>query len=380
MKHSSAKSLAQALFEEAGDALFLFDPETDQLQDVNPLAERLSGYPRAELLRFPATYLFRFGGQGKGGQDRLRQAATKTVDFHAQDGFFLRTSQDGVWVPVNLTVTRLHVHPKTLALITARDVREQHEAHARLQAMEAELRRVLTSVSDCLWSAEWPAEGPWRYRYLSPVVEALTGRPASFFTADLMSWQKVIHPEDWPRWLGALQRLRDGQPAQGEYRVVWPDGSVRWLRESVLVTPRPAARSLQLDGVLSDMTERKRAEERLLQERQLLRSLIENLPEAIYVKDSGGRYLLDNGAHRAWLGVGREDDVLGKSVHEFFPPEVARGYDSDDRAVLEAGRPVLEREEMIRDRQGGSTTPPRPRCPCATARARSSGWCASPGT
>jgi two-component system, sensor histidine kinase and response regulator len=353
MKHSSVKDLAQALFEEAGDALFLFDPETDQLQDVNPLAERLSGYPRAELLRLPATYLFRFGGQGgKGGHDRLRQAATKTVDFHAQDGFFLRNKQDGVWVPVNLTVTRLHVHPKTLALITARDVREQHEAHARLQAMEAELRRVLTSVSDCLWSAEWPAEGTWRYRYLSPVVEALTGRPPAFFTTNFMSWQSVVHPEDWPRWLAALQRLRDGQPTQGEFRVVWPDGSVRWLRESVRVTPKPAARSLQLDGVLSDMTERKQAEERLLQERQLLRSLIENLPEAIYVKDSAGRYLLDNGAHRGWLGVGREEDVLGKTVYDFFPPEVARGYDSDDRAVLAAGRPVLEREEMIRDQQG----------------------------
>jgi len=46
MRHSTAKDLAQALFEEAGDALFLFDPETDQVQDINPMAERLSGFPR----------------------------------------------------------------------------------------------------------------------------------------------------------------------------------------------------------------------------------------------------------------------------------------------------------------------------------------------
>ena len=151
MNANDSEGLARALFMEAGDALFLFDPQTDQLLDVNPMAERLTGFPRAELLRLQATYLFRFGG--KGGMQRLRQACHETLVFHAQDGFYLRTRQDGVWVPVNLTVTRLHIQPKTLALITARDVRERHEAQARLQEAEGELRRVMASVSDCLWSA-----------------------------------------------------------------------------------------------------------------------------------------------------------------------------------------------------------------------------------
>src|SRR3954451_3816100 len=120
MRHSSAKDLAQALFEEAGDALFLFDPDTDLLHDVNPLAERLSGFSRDELLAMQATYLFRFTGQG--GKGKLQHAATKTTVFHAQDGFLLRTREEGVWVPVNVTIPRLHIQPRTLALITARDV------------------------------------------------------------------------------------------------------------------------------------------------------------------------------------------------------------------------------------------------------------------
>src|SRR5262249_23625223 len=95
MRHSTAKDLAQALFEEAGDALFLFDPDTDQLQDVNPMAERLSGFSRKELLAMQATYLFRFAGQG--GKGRMQHAAHKTTVFHAQDGFLLRTNQDGFW-------------------------------------------------------------------------------------------------------------------------------------------------------------------------------------------------------------------------------------------------------------------------------------------
>src|SRR5262245_22978712 len=83
IRQSTAKNLAQALFEEAGDALFLFDPETDQVQDVNPLAEKLSGFSRAELLKFQATYLFRY--QGQGGKQRIHHAANQTTMFHSQD-------------------------------------------------------------------------------------------------------------------------------------------------------------------------------------------------------------------------------------------------------------------------------------------------------
>ena len=63
-----------ALFQEAGDAQFLFDPDTDRLMAVNPMAERLTGLSRDELIAQPMTYWFRFAG--KGGQRLPRPAAT----------------------------------------------------------------------------------------------------------------------------------------------------------------------------------------------------------------------------------------------------------------------------------------------------------------
>ncbi|MBV9123192.1 MAG: PAS domain S-box protein, partial [Planctomycetes bacterium] len=169
------EKLARALFEEAGDALFLIDPDTDQVVDANPTAERLSGWPRQELLQRSATDLFHFGSQG-GGQ-RLPQAASTTEIFHSREGYFLRTARDGVWIPVNLTISRLHVQPKPLALFTARDLREQRQAHARLRETEAELRRVMNSVPECLWSAVLDTQGKWTFRSISPAVTRITGRP-----------------------------------------------------------------------------------------------------------------------------------------------------------------------------------------------------------
>src|SRR5262245_8343517 len=140
MSDFDASEVGKAIFRESSDGLFLFDPDSDNLIDVNPMAERLTGYSRKQLLEKPTAYWVRFSGEERQGMHRLRQAAGRTSIFFSQDGFYLRTNVDGVWVPVNLTIARLHVQPKTLALMTARDMREQRAARTQLKEKEAELR------------------------------------------------------------------------------------------------------------------------------------------------------------------------------------------------------------------------------------------------
>src|SRR5581483_4482604 len=98
------------------------------------------------------------------------------------------------------------------------------EAHVRLEEAERELRRVLASIPDCLWSAQVDASGRWAYCYFSPVVERLTGRPPEAFLGEPGRWREVVHPEDRRRWEEALTRLRAGRSGQEEYRVVRPGG------------------------------------------------------------------------------------------------------------------------------------------------------------
>jgi len=88
---------------------------------------------------------------------------------------------------------------------------------------------------------------------------------------------------------------------------------------------------------------RAEAERRLGQERALLRNVIDNLPDAIYVKDAGGRFLLDNVAHMRLVGAGCLEDVVGKTPADFFPAEVARELEREDAVVLESGQSVVNR-------------------------------------
>jgi PAS domain S-box-containing protein len=266
MNPPNLTDLAGALFEEAGDALFLFDPDTDEVLAVNPTAVRLCGFPDAELRKMPVTWLYRY--EGRSSQAQIHSVSQHSGVFHNQDGFELRTRDEHVWIPVNLTISRLHVRPKTLALITARDMREQRHALARLQAVEAEMRRVLGGVSDCVWSAEIDPTGLWTYRFLSPVIERVTGRPAEVFTGGAKHWWTFVPAEDRPRCEHAVSRWRRGTSSQEEYRVVRPDGTSRWVRDSVRVSTEPAglkAHGVRLDGVLTDITDRKQAEDLLRQ-------------------------------------------------------------------------------------------------------------------
>src|SRR5205085_2800425 len=106
------------------------------------------GRPRDELLRLTAAALFR--AEGARGAPQLHQAVGQTVAaLHGADHFLLRTAEGG-WVPVSLTVARLHVGGQPVGLVTARDRREQRALLERVRAGQEELAQVLEAVADGL--------------------------------------------------------------------------------------------------------------------------------------------------------------------------------------------------------------------------------------
>jgi len=337
MNYDHFQGLAQALFEESGDALFLFDPDTEQIVEVNSLAQRLSGFSLWELRQMPISQVFR--SEHPGALQRVQQASRKTVLFHSQEGYFLRTLDPEVWIAVSLTVSRLHVQPKTLGLITARDMRESHAAQQRLRQTESELRRVLASVPACLWSAEVDAAGKCAYRYFSPVVEKLTGRSPDFFLASFNRWWSVIHPDDQPRWEKAFVRLRSGQPTQEDYRVFGLDDTFRWVRDSARMTRSADGTALQLDGVLTDITEWKQAQEALQEGQERLKAFLDNSPAVAFMKDHEGRYVFINRPYRH-LFQKAPAEFLGKTDFEIFPAQVARELRKNDAQVLSRDKPL----------------------------------------
>jgi PAS domain S-box-containing protein len=101
-----------------------------------------------------------------------------------------------------------------------------------------------------------------------------------------------------------------------------------------------------------DITDRKINEEKLKQERTLLRTLIDNLPDYIYVKDTHLRFLINNKADLNLMNVTSEAMTIGKTAIEIFGPEIAQPFHDDDQRVMLSDKPLVDREEMVVNNNG----------------------------
>ena len=104
--------------------------------------------------------------------------------------------------------------------------------------------------------------------------------------------------------------------------------------------------------LVTDITERKAAKERLLREQKLLRTLIDNLPATIYVKDEECRKIIANRADLDVIGVKSEEEVIGKTDLDTFNNEIGQRGFADDKKIIETGEAVLNREEDFYDSKG----------------------------
>jgi PAS domain S-box-containing protein len=169
-----------------------------------------------------------------------------------------------------------------IAILAVRGSRRAVEEAARRADADAQIRALIaeTPVVSFTWL---PQEH--RYRYVSPQVEALFGVSPGDHTRD---WAAQIHPEDRER-VTETSRIadRDGVTYLAEYRIVLPDGEIRWIHDESEYYEFDAQGRPQLaQGVMFDITERKEAEERAAAAEERYRTLVEKVPAISYVWDS----------------------------------------------------------------------------------------------
>jgi PAS domain S-box-containing protein len=137
---------------------------------------------------------------------------------------------------------------------------------------------------------------------------------------------------------------------------VWKrrDGKAMFVLESARVTRDSAGRILYYEGSVENVTQRKRAEDALSEERWLLRALIDNLPDYIYVKDAASRFLVANRGVAELMGAKTPEEVLGKTDFDYFPVELATSFFSDEQAIVRSGQALLDQEERTVDAEGNA--------------------------
>ena len=164
-------------------------------------------------------------------------------------------------------------------------------------------------------------------------------------------WVEFLHLEDRLSLTREVEKLKGGavEFATKQARFRCADGSYKWMSWSVT-----AALEKKLYFIIGrDIGEHKRQDDAAQKNQQFLNSIVESIPDMIFVKDAQSlRFVRFNRAGEDLLGYGR-DELIGKSVHDVFPKEEADALAEKDRDVLAAGRPEEIAEESVHTHDKG---------------------------
>jgi PAS domain S-box-containing protein len=330
--------LMESALVRAGDAILIAQVDDGSPADykfvfVNTAFEEATGY-RFEELEGKSPGILYGPATDRRERERVHQSILERRPYR---GELLNYRKDGseFWAEIFVVPLFDADGNCTHILSQRRDVTARKRLEIDLGSSNQELQRVLSSISDCVWSAEIDEHGKFSYRYCSPVIEKITGRPVEFFGPGPEAWLSTVHEEDRPRMERSMQRIVTGETAleEEEFRMIRPDGAVRHVRGSVVRSQ--IGRMVRLDGVVTDVTERHELEERY---RMLFNQMLDGfaLCEMIFDRDGKPidfRYLAANPAFERMTGLAPEA-VVGKRVFEVLPTTEQSWIDSYGQVVL----------------------------------------------
>jgi len=166
----------------------------------------------------------------------------------------------GATFPATVLLTRIELGDQVLLLATVRDISAQKLAEASLREATEQFQLIVQTIDDVFWVVDADKPG---IAYISDAVERVWRRSRQAMMEDPRAFLEALHPDDRHRMAKHAQSGEAGQPFDREYRIVWPDGTVRWIWDRGYPLVDGAGRVIRFVGVAKDITERKRLEAEL---------------------------------------------------------------------------------------------------------------------
>lgn len=221
--------------------------------------------------------------------------------------------------------------------------REREQADHRLRQSEERFRQLAENINEVFWMSRPDLS---EILYISPGYEKIWGSSCESLYQRPTAWLEAIHPEDREKVERSVRR----RPALGtyeeEYRIIRPDGSVRWIRDRAFPIIDAKGEVFRITGIAEDITLRRQAEAALRKSEEQYRILAESAQDAIFLLDPRG-YLQYVNSFAAWQLGYSPKEIVGKRHDELFPPAIAEIQKHNIRKILETAEPIYTEEELV---------------------------------
>ncbi|MBD2048336.1 PAS domain S-box protein [Coleofasciculus sp. FACHB-64] len=276
---------------------------------------------------------------------------TNTPEYHSIEST-LKADGKPSWIDSNKVP--LHDGEENVVgiLCTFEDITERKAAEEELRKSRERFDLAVQGSKDGLW--DWDIAT--NETYFSPQWKKMLGYEEHELPNQIEEWEKRLHPDDRDRAIAIVQAYLMNSQASNyelEHRLQHKDGSYRWILARGAALRDDNGKAIRMAGSHTDITQRQRAEETAKKAKEelefsysLVCAVIEGTPDAIYVKDLQGRYLMINSAGAAVFGR-PEGKIIGKDDTELLPLELAHPVMETDRQIMTTGVTQVVEETIL---------------------------------
>ncbi|MHC4604151.1 MAG: PAS domain S-box protein, partial [Planctomycetota bacterium] len=248
----------RTIFDSANDGIFVHDTESGKILSVNQKACEIFGYPQEEFEKLTVEDLST--GVPPYDQEHAVRWIKKAIKKGPQ--LFEWACKDNTgrsfWAEINLKLAVIQGQDRMLAIV--RDTTARKEAEEALQ--HSEERYALGQRAANIGSWDWDittGKLVW-----SDQIEPMFGFGRGEFAATYEAFLELIHPEDRQHVVDSVDAcVEKGNDYAIEHRIVWPDGSIRWISETGDVIRDEGGKAIRMLGIVQDITDRKLAEQQI---------------------------------------------------------------------------------------------------------------------
>jgi diguanylate cyclase (GGDEF)-like protein/PAS domain S-box-containing protein len=259
-----------------------------------------------------------------------RDLVRRKIAFGAEDPYeIIGVRKDGTLLDLEVRGRAYSYRGRSVRVTAVRDVTERKAAEDRLRETEERYRTLVERIPAVTFVDR--ADGSEQNLYVSPQIESMLGYTPEEWTAGRL-WRERLHPADRDRVLVSDERFEvRGEPVDLEYRLLAKDGSVVWVHEETVLVRDEAGEPQFVQGIMSDVTEKKHSEERL--HYLAFHDALTGLPNRRLFVDRLGHAL-----GRTRRRKGRRVAVLFMDLDGFKVVNDSLGHDVGDGLLVEVAR------------------------------------------
>ncbi len=255
-------------------------------------------------------------------------------------------------IETHLAIRELQKHLQQKNMLLEQEIAERKKFEASLKKSEQRYRSMFENATAGIFQATLDGQFIAVNSALTRILGYASARELGK-TVKNISRQLCGGSQQWKE-ITDLARTSQ-EPVRVETRCRDKDGREILIYLNIWAVRDQEQKVRYVEGFMIDITEQQQLEETLVKEHNLLSTLIESLPEIIYIKDRDGRFLLANNAMLDTIGATSQGEVLGKTAFDFYPAEMAEKSHKAEQEILTSGQPILDHQELLIDPETGMT-------------------------